>query len=62
MTTEDPDICDKVPPHAVGLTQGGRGNAVFLLDTARGIVLWYECPFEIYGTATQEQIEDDLYE
>ncbi|CAO2658389.1 Nn.00g061120.m01.CDS01 [Neocucurbitaria sp. VM-36] len=62
VTTEDPEICDRVPADVVGLTQGGRGNPVFLLDTAHGIIHWYECPSEIYGTATQEQVEEDPYE
>jgi hypothetical protein len=39
----------------IGLTDGGRGNTVFLLDTEQGVVHWYECPIEIYTTARQEQ-------
>ncbi|OAA68160.1 hypothetical protein SPI_00355 [Niveomyces insectorum RCEF 264] len=46
-TTESASLCDVVPPHVVGLTEGPRETPVFLLDTARGIVLWHECPGEI---------------
>jgi hypothetical protein len=59
VTTEDPEICEQVPAHVIGLTHGGRENPVFLLDTEQGVVHWYECPSEIYGTATQEQALGD---
>jgi hypothetical protein len=59
VTTEDPEICEQVPSHVIGLTHGGRGNTTFLLDTKQGIVHWYECPSEIYSNATQEQALGD---
>jgi hypothetical protein len=55
VTTEDPEICEQVPPHVIGITHGGRGNTTFLLDTEQGTVHWYECPSGTYGSVTQEQ-------
>ncbi|KAF2127847.1 hypothetical protein P153DRAFT_294859 [Dothidotthia symphoricarpi CBS 119687] len=41
-TELDPDE-GSVPPHVVGLTEGGEISPFFLLDTKLGIVHWYEC-------------------
>lgn len=39
---------DSIPPSVVGLTYNSwRENKFFLLDTARGIVHWYDCHGEI---------------
>lgn len=47
MATESAALCDIVPPHVVGLAARPHDHDVFLVDTALGIVLWYECPGEV---------------
>ncbi|KAF2036463.1 hypothetical protein EK21DRAFT_95744 [Setomelanomma holmii] len=54
-TTEDPIICDRIPAHIIGLTQGPRDTPIFLLDTEQGAVHWWDCPIEVWSTAAQEE-------
>lgn len=50
-----------VPPHVIGLTCGGRGNPVFLLDTKLGITHWHECPGEVIDNPPLEPVQNDPY-
>lgn len=43
ITTE---TIEPVPAHVIGLTQGGRGTAIILLDCKYGIVHWHGCEDE----------------
>ncbi|KAL3306794.1 oxidoreductase [Colletotrichum asianum] len=38
MVSENPDICDEMPCHAVGLAQGQEESPIFLLDTKFGVI------------------------
>lgn len=38
MVSENPDICDEMPSHAVGLAQGLEESPNFLLDTKFGVI------------------------
>ncbi|KXH43998.1 hypothetical protein CNYM01_06596 [Colletotrichum nymphaeae SA-01] len=64
LVSEGPDICDNVPAHVIGLTDGGRDNPIFLLDTELGIIYWPDCPSEISNNPSygNMQIFDDPYE
>ncbi|KAK1459890.1 hypothetical protein CMEL01_02889 [Colletotrichum melonis] len=64
LISEGPDICDNVPAHVIGLTDGGRENPIFLLDTELGVVYWPDCPGEISNNPSYNnvQIFDDPYE
>ncbi|KAL6795789.1 hypothetical protein GGI42DRAFT_332084 [Trichoderma sp. SZMC 28013] len=62
VTTEGAPLYEILPPHVVSLTQGGRDNPVFLIDTELGIGLWHECPGEVKHDPSREAIEDDAYD
>ncbi|KAI1734711.1 hypothetical protein F4680DRAFT_462263 [Xylaria scruposa] len=47
---------EQVPPHVVGLTNGGRDNPVFLLDTQLGVIHWIDCPDRLRHSPTREQV------
>ncbi len=61
IITEDVGFTD-VPPHVIGITQGGRDNEVFLLDTQLGIVYWPECSGPARHHPSWEPVEDDPYD
>ncbi|KAM5435784.1 hypothetical protein MferCBS31731_006233 [Microsporum ferrugineum] len=61
-TSESYLDAERVPPHVVSLTSGGRDNAAILLDTKLGIILWPECPVEIRCHAFRDEIQDDAYD
>ncbi|KAL7629536.1 hypothetical protein AAE478_001057 [Parahypoxylon ruwenzoriense] len=62
LVSQSASLYEKVPPHVIGLTSGGRDNPVFLLDTELGIVHWHECPGEIRYNPSREPVEDDPYD
>jgi len=41
--TSEGEKWEDVPSHVIGLTNGGRDNKVFLLDTQLGVIHWPEC-------------------
>lgn len=53
VCSEPVELVDRIPPHVIGLTYGGRNNSTFLLDTKYGIVHWYEC-----GDAVRYNMQD----
>ncbi|KAI1324349.1 hypothetical protein F5Y16DRAFT_308074 [Xylariaceae sp. FL0255] len=53
---------EQVPPHVVGLTNGGRYNPVFLLDTQLGVIHWVDCPDRPRHRPTREQVWGDAVE
>ena len=48
--------------HVVGLTNGGRDNPVFVLDTELGVIHWAECPDEVRYNPSREDVQDDPYD
>lgn len=62
VVTESASLFEVIPPHVISLTDGGRDNPVFLIDTELGIALWYECPGEIKYSPLRETVEDDPYD
>ncbi|EHK27311.1 uncharacterized protein TRIVIDRAFT_63076 [Trichoderma virens Gv29-8] len=61
LVTESVSIYENVPPHVISLTNSGRDEPVYLLDTKLGIVLWFECPGEIKYNPSRELVHDDPY-
>ncbi|KAL7936766.1 hypothetical protein V8C35DRAFT_296409 [Trichoderma chlorosporum] len=62
VVTESASLFEVIPPHVISLTDGGRDNPVFLIDTELGIALWYECPGEIKYSPSREIVQDDPYD
>jgi hypothetical protein len=64
-TTENGIPREEMSPHVVGLTDGGRYNPAFLLDTERGVVYWYgfyECDDHVKNNPNWKPIQDDAYD
>jgi hypothetical protein len=62
ICSEGTEDLENINAHVVGLTNGGRDNPVFLLDTEHGIILWLDCPYEIIGQGAVEQVFDDPFD
>ncbi|KAJ4391057.1 hypothetical protein N0V93_004671 [Gnomoniopsis smithogilvyi] len=64
-------VWDRVPPHVVGLTTGGREKSVMLLDMRRGVVYWLNAPTALVDhydgrldelAPTKVRFEDEAWE
>ena len=56
LISEGSDHYKIIPPYVVSLICGGCDNCVFLLDTKRGTVVWYECPQEVWQNSSWEGV------
>ena len=62
LLTEKSDLFEILSLHVVNLTAGEIYNLVFLLDTELGIMLWYECPSEMWFSPSPEPVYDDHWD
>ncbi|CAK7219529.1 hypothetical protein SCUCBS95973_003846 [Sporothrix curviconia] len=70
MATEGAALCDVIPSHVVGLTAGPPENNIFVVDTELDIVLWLECPSEVFTASLESPllpqdvrpVDDDPYD
>lgn len=59
ITTEDEvleEYENRVPGHVIGLTDGGRNNNIFLLDTNLNVIFWLGGSGPVKGLACREPI------
>ncbi|KAF3482983.1 uncharacterized protein GIQ15_02307 [Arthroderma uncinatum] len=52
---------ERVPPHVVGLTSGGRDTSAVLLDTKLGVIFFPKCHGDIMVDPYREGVLDNLY-
>src|SRR5262245_42916143 len=60
-------LYERMPPHVVGLVEGGRDSPMFLLDTVKGVVHWSNapdrpCDFPMREQEDLEESEDEKAE
>lgn len=60
VVTEGP-FADAVPGRVFGLTAGGRGNAVFLLDTHADVVHWADCPDRLRLSPSRDPVDETSF-